>query len=170
MNIPERLARKLEQDQALHGGILQSLAEFKPWFDQSKTPFFPEYTDHNWSHVTQTMATASSLVRDEAWPVVTASDAGALALAVLLHDSAMHLTEDGFVALIEDASNSRRLDGWPEKSWPVLWEEFIGDASRFDARKLFSLFGDTEPAHRPNRDPKHWTSREKLLIGDFVRR
>ena len=170
MDIPERLAEKAEKDSALYGAILQSLAEFRPWFDHSKTPFFPEYTDHNWTHVAQTMATASLLIADESWPIVTPADAATLVLAVLLHDSGMHLSEDGFLALVGGASNSRLLDGWIEPPWPALWLEFLGDASRFDARKLYALFGDTEPAHPPHPEPQHWTSRDKLLIGEFLRR
>ncbi len=170
MDIPKRLTDKLEKDPALHGAILQSLTEFKPWFDHSKTPFFPEYTDHNWSHVIQTMATASSLIQDEAWLAVTPADATMLILAVLLHDCGMHLTEDGFLALISDGSGRYCVDGWIERTWPELWLEFLGDASRFDARKLHSVFGDAEPAHPPHSDPQHWTSRDKRLIGEFLRR
>jgi molecular chaperone HtpG len=169
MDIPDRLAKKIEQNSALHGAILQSLAEFKPWFDNSKTPFFPEYTDHNWSHVTQTMATASALIQEEAWPLVTSTDAALLVLAVVLHDCGMHLAEDGFLTLITDHANKYALQGWTEKPWPILWLDFLSDASRFDARKLQALFGDTEPAHRPPDDPKLWTSRDKLLIGEFLR-
>jgi molecular chaperone HtpG len=170
MEIPERLANKMSQDSALYGGVLQSLAEFKPWFDHSKTPFFPEYTDHNWSHVIQTMATASSLIRDEAWAVMTSSDAAILVLAVVLHDSGMHLTEDGFLALVGHGSDTAALEGWAEKTWPMLWSEFLGDASRFDARKLHAMFGDAEPVHPPASDSGRWTSRDRLLIGEFLRR
>ena len=119
MEIPDRLSKKLEQNSALHGAVLQSIAEFKPWFDTSKTPFFPEYTDHNWTHVVQTMATASSLIREESWPLVTSSDAAIIVLAVILHDCGMHLTEEGFLKLINDDSNKRVLAGWTEKGgWP----------------------------------------------------
>src|ERR1700678_1018585 len=169
MDIPNRLAKKIEQNSALHGSVLQSLAEFKPWFDNSKTPFFREYTDHNWSHVVQTMATAASLIQEEAWPLVTSTDAAVLVLAVVLHDCGMHLTEDGFIDLVTADTRKRRLEGWAEKSWQVLWSDFLGDASRFDSRKLLALFGDTEPVHRPPADPKLWTGRDKLLIGDFLR-
>jgi molecular chaperone HtpG len=170
MDIPDRLAQKIEQNSALHGAILQTLAEFKPWFDTSKTPFFPEYTDHNWSHVTQTMATASALIQEEAWPLITSTDAAVLVLAVVLHDCGMHLTEDGFLALIADESNKRALPGWTERPWSAQWSDFLSDASRFDARKLYALFGDTDPVHRPADDPKLWTLRDRLLIGDFIRR
>ena len=168
IGIPDVLAEKLKEDSALYGATLQSLAEFEPLLTNSGTPFFPEYTDHGPKHVTEVLATASSLIRDEAWPAITASDAVVLTLAVLLHDSGMHLTEDGFLALRD--STNRTVPGWTEPSWKTLWQDFLGDALRFDARKLNSLFGDTEPANAPAADPKQWTLRDRLLIGEFIRR
>ena len=92
-------------------------------------------------HITATIDSASSLIRDEAWPVVTPTDAGALVLAILLHDSAMHLSEDGFVSLVGPKPANRQVTDWAEMPWPNLWRDFLGEASRFDARKLNSLFG-----------------------------
>lgn len=168
--IPETLANKLKANSALYGAVLQSFAEFEPWFTSSGTPFFPEYTDHGPLHITETIDTASSLVRDEAWPVVTPTDAGALVLAILLHDSAMHLSEDGFMSLVGPKPANRQLNAWAEMPWPDLWLDFLGEASRFDARKLNSLFGDSEPVKNPKPDPRDWTLRDRLLIGEFVRR
>jgi molecular chaperone HtpG len=170
INIPETLANKLKANSSLYGAVLQSLAEFEPWLASSGTPFFPEYTDHGPKHVAETISTASSLIRDEAWPVVTATDAGTLVLAILLHDSGMHLTEDGFLSLIGSNPVNRLIGGWPETSWPDLWLEFLADASRFDARKLTALFGNAEPVKNPKPDPRDWTLRDRLLIGEFVRR
>jgi len=170
MDIPKHLEQKMRSNAELYGAVLQSIAEFKPWFDHSKTPFFPEYTDHNWSHVAQTVATAVSLIRDEAWSQVTPDDACVLMLAVLLHDSGMHLSEDGFLALINDNANRRSVEGWPDESWGSLWMDFLSEASRFDARKLITLFGDTKPVHPPPSDSTEWTARDRLLIGEFLRR
>ena len=170
MDIPERLLQKLQNDSGLYGGVLQSITEFKPWFDHSKTPFFPEYTDHNWTHVAQTMATASSLIRDDAWVTVTPTDAAVLVLATALHDCGMHLSEDGFLALLNDKDGEWCIQGWNDATWPALWSDFLGEASRFDARKLLAIFGDTKPIHPPQLDPKEWTLRDRLLIGEFLRR
>jgi len=170
IEIPEILVNKLQANSALYGAVLQSLADFEPWFASSGTPFFPEYTDHGPKHVADTIRTASSLIRDEAWPVVTPTDVGTLILAILLHDSAMHLSEDGFLSLVGPSPADRRLPDWAETPWPELWLEFLADASRFDARKLTALFGDTEPIKDPKFDPKGWTLRDRLLVGEFIRR
>lgn len=170
MQIPARLLSVLTHDQALDGAIKLSISRFEPWIKSSNLPFFPEYTDHGISHLEQVLATASSLIRDEAWKDVTPEDAAVLILSVLLHDCAMHLSESAFVALLSDPWRDRSLAHMDEPSWSVLWEEFLGEASRFDGRKLKSLFGVSEPTRRPPLDPLTMEMRDRLLIGEFLRR
>jgi len=110
--------------------------------------------------------TASSLIADAAWPLVTPGDAGALVLSTLLHDCAMHLSEDGFIALV----TGRYAPATAEKPWPELWRQFLGEASRFDGRKLTALFGRPDPAPRPRLDGSAMTRTDRLLIGEFLRR
>ena len=147
-----------------------SVAEFEPWLQMSGTPFFPEYTDHGPKHFSDTLATSSGIVRDEAWPVITSADTVVLILAVLLHDCAMHLGEDGFVSLVKPGVERQTIQLLGDAPWTNLWGDFLGEASRFDAKKLLDLFGDTEPARDPGTTPEKWTSRDKLLIGEFLRR
>lgn len=170
MKIPDRLGKLLERDQGLDGAVKSAIARFEPWIKHSHLPFFPEYTDHGLDHLEQILATASSLIRDEAWTVLTPADASVLILAVLLHDSAMHLSEHGFVALLNEPWRSRTLNDMSDTDWHVVWEEFLGEASRFDGRKLMALFGDTHQVRRPSLDPKALTQRDRLLIGEFLRR
>lgn len=170
MKIPARLLAVLTQNQALDGAIKLSISHFEPWIQGSNLPFFPEYTDHGIDHLEQVLATASSLIRDEAWAVVTPEDAAVLILSVLLHDCAMHLSESAFVALLSAPWRDRSFPHMGDPSWSVLWEEFLGEASRFDGRKLKSLFGNSEPARRPPLDPLKMEMRDRLLIGEFLRR
>jgi molecular chaperone HtpG len=51
-----------------------------------------------------------------------------------------------------------------------LWEDFLSEARRFDGRKLLSLFGDTDPVRRPPAKVADFTLRDRLLIGEFIRR
>jgi len=170
LKIPEAFAAILKGNAGLEGGVMLSFAEFEPWLRLSGTPFFPEYTDHSPTHINDVMTTSSAIIRDAAWEVITPADVTALLLAILLHDSAMHLTEDGFIKLVSPNSNRRLLTGILDKPWPGLWTEFLGEASRFDARKLNALFGDTEPVQAPHADSQRWTARDRLLIGEFLRR
>jgi hypothetical protein len=168
IEIPKRLEAVLAKDRALHGAVLSSLVAFEPWLRLSNMPFFPEYTDHTPRHVSEVMATAGSLIQDDAWSVLTPADAATLILAILTHDSAMHLTEDGFLSLIGSMPPVYLLPA--DGPWDALWSDFVSEASRFDARKLTSLFGSAEPIHPPPQSPSMWRTRDRLLIGEFVRR
>lgn len=170
IQIPEKFEKLLRGDAKLQAAVTLSIAEFEPWLSLSGTPFFPEYTDHGPKHLSDTLATASAIIRDEAWAVVTSADVGALILSVLLHDCALHLTEDGFLSLVRPETSSQTIGDFDDQPWPALWLDFLGEASRFDSRKLNSLFGETAPAHNPGFDARYWTSRDKLLIGEFLRR
>src|SRR6267378_6245944 len=170
VQIPEKFDDIISCDRKLHGAVMMSLAEFEPWLRQSGTPFFPEYTDHGPKHLSDTLATSSAIIRDEAWSVITPADVAVLTLAILLHDCAMHLSEDAFAALVKPGTIRATTAVFGDSPWTSLWVDFLGEASRFDARKLFALFGDTEPARTPSSDPMAWTLRDKLLIGEFLRR
>jgi molecular chaperone HtpG len=126
------------------------------------------YTDHSSKHILEVLQAASSLVRDEAWPILTAGDTALLCLATLLHDSAMHLMEDGFLSLVQGVFSPKILP--EDEQWPDMWAEFLSQAARFDGRKLTELFGNSEPIHRPSPDPAKWELRDRLLIGEFIRR
>jgi hypothetical protein len=170
IHIPEKFDELLKGDAKLHAAVTLSVAEFEPWLRLSGTPFFPEYTDHGPKHLGDTLVTASAIIRDEAWASITSADVGALLLSLLLHDCALHLSEDGFVSLVSPGTDRATVEGFGDLPWPVLWVDFLGEASRFDARKLHALFGDTEPTRNPGLDPRTWTSRDRLLIGEFLRR
>jgi molecular chaperone HtpG len=170
VQIPQKFDDILKPDQKLHGAVMLSVAEFDPWLRLSGTPFFPEYTDHGPKHISDVLATSSAIIRDESWSVITSADIAVLTLAIVLHDCAMHLSEDGFLSLVKPRVDRARIEGLGDAPWTTLWIDFLGEASRFDAKKLLALFGDTEPARNPGSDPKAWTGRDKLLIGEFLRR
>jgi molecular chaperone HtpG len=170
MKIPDGLANLLARHQELDGVVKTAIARFEPWIKHSQVPFFPEYTDHGTDHLEQVLATASSLIRDEAWSVLTPADAAVTVLSVLLHDCAMHLTEDGFVALFQPPWRDRVIGDMGDRPWSVVWEDFMGEVARFDGKKLMSLFGDAAPARRPPLDPNEMSKRDRLLIGEFLRR
>ncbi len=67
MKLPERLANLLGENQELDGVVKTAISRFEPWIKNSQLPFFPEYTDHGLDHLEQVLATASSLITDNAW-------------------------------------------------------------------------------------------------------
>src|SRR5437773_2415420 len=158
--IPRRLDEILSKNQGLHGAAKMCLTEFEPWISDNKLVFFPEYTDHGPDHICEVLVTAEALIRDEAWDVITAEDATALILGILLHDCAMHLSEEGFIALLTTELWATPIVRFDDKSWRTLWEEFLREAAHFDGRKLKKLFGDTEPAKPPPLTAKQMTLRD----------
>ncbi|HWW76589.1 MAG TPA: hypothetical protein VNZ44_14430, partial [Pyrinomonadaceae bacterium] len=170
MLIPKKLAAKLDKDKSLREAVDAAAVDFGPWLKHGTPPFFPDYTDHGIGHVEDVLATASSLISDEAWPEVTAADAATLILATLLHDCAMHLTEEGFDALVTGASHAERIDGFGDADWPELWKEFLFSVKRFDDRALVDLFGSPVPVRTPPADKGLMTLNDRLLIGEFLRR
>jgi len=169
ITIPDRLDKILRGDRAVHAAVTLTIADFEIWFQDNKLVFFPEYTDHGPKHVREVIETSASLIRDEAWPALSADDVAALVLASLLHDCAMHLNEDGFVSIVTGkyTSDSTLPSDVP---WPTLWSLYLAEASRFDGRTLVRLFGDSQKPRRPPEDWLDWTRRDRLLIGDFLRR
>lgn len=172
MKIPERLEKLLLKPEAsdIRGALYSSLSAFEPWIADNKLPFFPEYTDHGINHIEAVFETAESLIREEAWGVFTAADSATMLLAILLHDSAMHLTPDSFIALIDDQNTDYRVEDLDIKTWCQLWDDFLIEAYRFDGRKLTALFGDTDPVQVPQLHPDKMTGRDRKLIGEFLRR
>ncbi len=171
LNIPERMKRKLEQDSGINSFTLASVNNLKPWLDANTTVFFPEYTDHSFIHLNEVLATAESIITDESWDNITPEDVSAMIISVLLHDCAMHITEDGFYSLIRDTYPTIKSQYVSEEpNWSIMWSDYIAEAKRFNSDKLKSIFDDTKPVSDIPEDKIELTTRDKLLIGEFVRR
>lgn len=171
LDIPKRTKDLLESDQRYNSFVLSCISNIGEWLTDNKTVFFPEYTDHGFVHLSEVLLTADSIISDDSWGQLTAQDSAALIVSVLLHDCALHISEDGFYTLITDkfpAINSRYLE--QEVGWSVLWNEFMQEAKRFDDKKLVSLFGDDIPVRDIPVNKIDLSGRDKLLIGEFIRR
>ncbi|WP_127168310.1 ATP-binding protein [Xanthomonas sp. BRIP62415] len=97
-----------------------------------------------------------------------AENVEALIAAVLLHDCAMHLSLDGFFALLDNVSPASVLIG-AERPWPEEFAKFEQEALRWDSQKLMSVFGDTEPAQTIG-SCRNISDRQKMMVGEFLRR
>lgn len=171
IRIPSRMRAKLEQDQKYSAFVQTCISNISPWLNDNKTIFFPEYTDHGITHLNDVLLTADSIISDESWSHITPQDAAAMITSILLHDCAMHLTEDGFYNLIHDNTpkvNSRYTG--IEKKWSDVWYDFFAEAKRFDTTKLESIFGDDKPVKDIPNNKIDLSGRDKLLIGEFIRR
>jgi molecular chaperone HtpG len=110
------------------------------------------------------------MVPEGAFEIISADDLSALLLACLVHDSGLHITEGVFLALTEESNSKIVIPELDEKPWPELWTDFLAEAQRFSAKKLVSLFGDAEPVRDPPRSAIEMSQRDRLLIGEFLRR
>lgn len=168
--LPPYLAERLPRDPHLHGCVLNAFASYKQLMDFSHVPFFQDYTDHGFSHVLEVLAAADWLILPSEDVPVTAADACVLCLAVLLHDAALHITEDGFQSLVRGEYPWAGVGEFRDEPWELLWREFLREAKRWDARKRVSLFGTDVEIKTPPADALDYTASDRLLIGEFLRR
>jgi molecular chaperone HtpG len=179
--LPAFLKGKLEES-THEAAVQKALKDFGRWFgDESKLTFFPDYTNHGIQHIRQVLDTATNLIPPKARDYFSADDAAALILAVLLHDSALHLSKAGFWYLIkgpkEGASPFAPVPFFDQADWGQAWNEFMFLARRWDDTMLLNVFGEDGTTGAPRaqvRDPfDHWANlneTDNLLIGEFIRK
>src|SRR3989442_1703868 len=159
--LPELFEEKLRTSRELRSSVDGTIADFDPWLRDSKLPFFVDYTDHGVDHLSQVLATASRLIPQEAISLLSAGDVAVLTIAILLHDSAMHLSEAGFETLVRGETSGSIINEFDTKTWIELWDSFLFTAKRWDERKLIDVFGEIESGvpRATIRDPfKHYSN------------
>ena len=138
--IPGLFLECISRSSTLSQAVSKNFEIFEPWLEQSGMPLFPGFTDHSPRHLNDVLKTAASIVSDAARPLLTAEDVAVLCTAVLLHDCGMHLTQDGFRALVASESPPLIM-GLHDRPWTALWKEFLAEANRFSEAKLVAIFG-----------------------------
>lgn len=167
--LPALFETILQQKPLLYSAVQRNFNLFEPWLEQSGMPFFPGFTDHSPRHINDVLETAASLLSDASRDLLSPEDITVLSMAILLHDCGMHLTQDGFRALIAKPVPAM-LSGLNDRPWQQLWSDFLGEANRFGQEKLIAIFGDSEPLRIEQFDCDNLSERDCLLIGEFVRR
>lgn len=147
----------------------QPLKLLEPILQSNALTFFPDYTDHGIHHIESVCATAEALITEDGWSAFTDVDAAVFVFSALLHDLAMHITEDQFVELVTDKDRPL-IEDTGDQPWPLLWHRFLVEARRYDGRKLNELFGSPEPVRDPPLHPMEMTRKDRLLIGEFLRK
>ena len=169
IQIPDLFRRTLADAPSLEASVYENLTLFEPWLEQSGMPFFPGFTDHSPRHVNDVLNTAASLMSDTSYDLLSAEDVSVLCMSILLHDCGMHLTQDGFRALIS-SRKSPIISGLGDQPWDQLWKDFLSEAHRFGQDRLIAIFGDAEPVVVSKINMEELSERDCLLIGEFVRR
>jgi molecular chaperone HtpG len=167
--LPSELWARM-QEGSLFPKVATVAPEFEQLFRLSGVPFFREYTDHSFQHSTEVFQAACEMLSAESYTVISPEDLNIICLASFVHDSGLHISEDVFLRLTDPANDKVAIDHFDSANWPELWTEFLAEAKRFSAKKLVDLFGDTEPVREPPRSALDMTQRDRLLIGEFLRR
>lgn len=170
--LPPFLKARLEEKTDLAAGVHAAIADFQQLLDVSKLPFFEDYTDHGIAHLNGVLASAVGLMPKKAHEVFSAEDAATLILAVLLHDSAMHISKDGFYFLVKGEASKNRIPEFDNSDdWQKLWDNFYFTARHWDDHKRNDVFGDNFDGHISDPFDKYSDLREtdRRLIGEFVR-
>ncbi|EMD6370282.1 ATP-binding protein [Morganella morganii] len=169
--IPDYFKKKLEENAKKNALVTGIVSVVTPWIKPNNMYFFPEYTEHGFTHLNEVLLSSSGLITDEARKILTSEDIAAIIISTILHDCAMHLTPDSFYCLISDKyprTESRFVD--EEESWTNMWLSFIDEAKKFNSKQLESIFGDTTPVREIPDNKLDLTDRDKLLVGEFIRR
>ena len=98
-------------------------------------PFFPEFTDHGPDHLRRVLDTADWLIAEDTWNVLSPRDAACLVIAILIHDSAMHLTEDSLRVLVRGNPSEPFFPEFDLASWHQLWSDYLLEAKHWEPKR-----------------------------------
>ncbi len=170
IEIPKRFEKKLESDPDYCVIVKEIIRRFSPIIKDNKLEFFPEYTDHGFLHINNTLQLADRIIPDETYNKLNTLDISMIILSVFLHDLGMHITYEFFIELIQGKSKNcidTRVDN---KTWDILWDEFFAEAKLWSAKKRQSLFKDDFEIKQPPIKRGEATENDKKFIGEFLRK
>ena len=172
LTLPESFQTKLKENASLNGLVYSTIATFSEILQDNKLYFFEEYTDHGIRHIERVLAASDNLIEPKSAVFLTSEDIGYYILAVILHDIGMHLTLDGFKALLAGKMDAFRVEQLDKKTWGESWEEFLSEMRRTSSKKLKGIFGEEDLSIRtpPLDQPDSLNGHDKKLIGEFIRR
>ncbi len=168
---PQFLSDALNRDTRMRAAVDSSLNLAADILQESRLPFFSDYTDHGVRHLTTVLEIAEKLIADRSKEVFTPEDAAVLIHSVLLHDLALHLSEAGFRSLLIPKEQM----GHHDSSWAHKWDRFLKTAKHWDDHRLIEIFGaDAEGAPRslvknPFDHYDDLAESDRKLIGEFIR-
>jgi molecular chaperone HtpG len=173
LQIPDRFQLILQNNPKLYSAVLDTLSDFGEILKENNLYFFEEYTDHGLEHVQRVLNASENIITESTLAKnLKADDICVLILAIILHDLGMHITFETFKNMIDGKYDSIKIDRFDEKSWSLLWEEYLDEAKRFSSKQLNKVFGDEQADIKKIKLTKkdELTGIDKKLIGEFLRR
>ena len=173
--LPSAFSKKLENTHLEKALVYSAIAKVEVWLKSVGPPvFFPDYTDHGENHINSVLETTAAMMPTTALAVVSAADVVVILQAIILHDSALFLTKDGFYGLIYGGDEELRISHFDDASWPKLWDQFLFNAKRWSNEKLADIFGgDYVSLGNSVSNPfDRWSDlllSDYKLIGEFIR-
>lgn len=133
--------------------------------------YFPEYTLHDATHITNVLNISSDLIPDNTLENLAPESIEYLVAAVFLHDLGMFISRDGLNNLIFGEQKDELCSELFTETWRELWENYYSKAQKYDDKKLFEVFGKKQPVEQDisDRVPSENTDPQRLLFGDFLR-
>lgn len=168
--MPQRFAEKLEKDAIWESIVKEIIRRFSSIIKENKMEFFPEYTDHGFNHINKTLELANKIIPQSTFDKLNTLDIGALVVSFFLHDLGMHLTYETFIELITDKSESTIDKSIDNKSWSMLWDEYLAEAKLWSSKKIKAMFDDDFEIKQPPIKRGDATEKDRKFIGEFIRR
>jgi hypothetical protein len=131
------------QNTSVEGPLQSSIGRFAELVGDGTRglALFPEYPDHGIDHYQHVIDASEGLITNEFRDSITPEDVAVMMLSILLHDSAMHLTADGFLTLLIADDFCNVVPQIDKSIWADLWEDYLFEVSRWDGRKIGSFLG-----------------------------
>lgn len=170
LKIPKRFCERLEVDKDLDTIVNSIVRKFSPIIKENKLEFFPEYTDHGFTHINKTLEIADKIINDGTFDKLNTLDIGVLILSIFLHDLGMHLTYEAFINMISSKFNDCIDKSIDKKSWEILWKEYLAEAKLWSEKKIKNIFNDDFKVKEPPVKREKATEEDKKFIGEFIRR
>lgn len=170
MRLPETLRHLLKRDAVLRSAVEDFASQMVRWLESSRMPFFPEFTEHGQEHVESVVASSWRLLDESSQSMLQPADAAVLVLAALVHDSALHLSEDGFVTLLDEPEFSEPIRKYGDRPWKEEWQSFEKEAARWDDRTCTEVLGVPEPPISIELNSLGTSTRDRMCTAVFIRR
>lgn len=167
IQIPEIFLKILSEDHKRK--VFSIFEKYLKIVEDNKLTFFPEFTDHGIQHIQNVILSAENLITEDSFKNLTSDDILALLLSIYLHDIAMHISAAGFERLIKNQVTDQIIEGFDQKNWNELWNDFIVEVRKFNDEQIKDIWGQKDiEIKTPNFNNLDEYSIK--LIGEFLRR
>lgn len=171
INLPSKLKAILNKNEELEISVFKSIIPFFHILKENTLSFFPKYTDHGIKHIESVLRDIENMISDDTLAKLSPIDVAVLLLATVLHDIGMHTSLEMFKKMIEGEYDN--IDGnlFKEKTWRILWHEYLKSCRYWGQDKKKNVFGDENHVIKtPNLDDIQLLNGYDIrLIGEFIR-